>query len=542
MQKYRPSGSPLQRPFVFAVLSSSILFSAALISGLAWAQEAPAEEDENEEDGPEENQAPSPSPAVPTPDPTEPSFSRGDYLNDLVGQSGGLTSDEAARAAAEYSQDAKVAEADQASANAQQTKTLFNYAPRVTLTASYTRQSVPEQVDMFDGVNLVGTTVEGGEDASGGLLFAIDGSAFNFNPIPNQYYLNAGVVIPISDYLLNMTQSLKGVRAAKKSAKLNEKAARVSAAANARLAYYDWVGTKLGQGEAEKALERAREQYELLQNLQAAGRTARADVLRQDAFVANAELSVRRAATQETIARQNLHMMMSGGKGEPPAWRIGEDILRDDGSAVLKAEGLERYHEEALQNRLEIQALDSTVYALRQQKSVEKTRALPRVEGFGNVTYANPNQRFFPQQDEWNASWDVGIRAVWTLNDIGAASSDAKVTNAEVARVKAQRQQVRDALRTEVLSAYQSMQEAQLARETAERGVAAAEAAHADRKMLFEGGRATAFDVLDAETSLLTARLNLVQAYVNLKMAKVRFEHALGRDVSEVVKAPANDG
>jgi outer membrane protein TolC len=458
----------------------------------------------------------------------------------LVGQAGGLTSDEAAREAAAYSQEAKVAEADQASANAQRAKTIFNYAPKVTLTASYTRISVPESTNLFGDVSLVGTG-QAAAPLDPTQLFPIDSSAFSFNQIPNQYYLNAGVVIPISDYLLNMTQSLDGVRAAKKTAKLTERAARVSAASNARLAYYEWVRAKLAQGEADKSLERAKEQYKLLQNLAAGGRVARADVLRQDAFVANSELNVRRAATQEAIARQSLHMMMNGGKGKTPTWRIGEDVLREQAGDSVNAGDVERYHQEALRSRLEVQALDSTVYALDKQKSVEKTRALPRVEGFGNLTYANPNPRYIPQQDEWHATWDVGVRAVWTLNDIGAASSDAQVTSAEVARTRAQKQQFEDALRTEVLSAHQGLQEAQLALESAERGVAAAEAAHEDRRKLFEAGRATAFDVLDAETTLVGARLNLIQAYVGLRMARVRFDHALGRDVGDDALAQSGE-
>lgn len=529
------------RSVVSALMSSSVLSAVLFSSQVVWSQVGGEPTDDSAaggEDaavtGEEAARGSSRREAVSSP--------RNDGSADLrsiVGQPGGLTSEQAAQQAAAYSQEAKVAQADHKSAKAQQSRTVFNYAPRLTLTASYTRQSIPGQTNIFGGTSLVGTTGTGSPLADGE-IFAIDGASFNFNPIANQYYLNAGLVIPISDYLFNMTQSLEGVRAAKKTAKLNEKAARVSAAANARLAYYDWVRVKLAQGESDKSLHRAREQHKLLQNLYAAGRVARADVLRQDAFVANAELSVRSAATQETIARQNLHMMMNGGKGKAPNWRIGEDVLREEPGDLAKPEDIERYHREALQNRLEIQALDSTVYALGKQKSVEKTHAYPRVEGFGNFTYANPNPRFFPQEDEWNPSWDVGIRAVWTVNDVGAAAADANVTSAEVARVKAQREQIRDTLRTEVISAHQGMQEAALARESAERGVAAAEAAYEDRKMLFEGGRATAFDVLDAETTLVTARLNLVQAYVALRMARVRFDHALGRDVGGVVKAPQN--
>src|SRR5690606_35651582 len=67
-----------------------------------------------------------------------------------------LTADDAAREAATYSRQARVAEADHESASAQQSRTMFNFAPRVTLTASYTRQSVPPFQSFFGGASLVG--------------------------------------------------------------------------------------------------------------------------------------------------------------------------------------------------------------------------------------------------------------------------------------------------------------------------------------------------------------------------------------------------
>jgi outer membrane protein TolC len=54
---------------------------------------------------------------------------------------------------------------------------------------------------------------------------------------------------------------------------------------------------------------------------------------------------------------------------------------------------------------------------------------------------------------------------------------------------------------------------------------------------LFRAGKATSFDVLDAETTLVTARLNVVEAYVALRMARVRLDHALGRDLGSVAKS-----
>jgi hypothetical protein len=177
----------------------------------------------------------------------------------MVDTRGGLTADEAAREAASYSQEARAAQEDIKVARAEESRTLFNYAPRVTLTASYTRQSVPDQQSAFGDTNLVGTTGTG-VLAPTDPLFAIDSSAFSFNPIANQWYLNAGVIVPISDYLLNMSQAFAGADAAKKSAKTSEKAARVNASANARLTYYDWVRTRLKKVEARQSIARAEAQ------------------------------------------------------------------------------------------------------------------------------------------------------------------------------------------------------------------------------------------------------------------------------------------
>ena len=121
----------------------------------------------------------------------------------------------------------------------------------------------------------------------------------------------------------------------------------------------------------------------------------------------------------------------------------------------------------------------------------------------------------------------------WTVNDLGSNLADAQTTDAEIAKVNAQKQQLEDALRTEVLTARSALEEASLARESASRGVAASEAAYADRVLLFENGRATSLDVLQAEDALVSARMSLVDAYVDVRVAKVRLDHAVGRDIQE---------
>jgi outer membrane protein TolC len=265
--------------------------------------------------------------------------------------------------------------------------------------------------------------------------------------------------------------------------------------------------------------------------VQGAGRVSRADVLRQDAFLARTELDLRRARVQADVSQQQLHQLMTGGEGKLPAWKIGEDVLSERPGDNVSGEPIEALQNEAIKNRLEIQALENTVYALKQKSAVERSQGYPRLEGFGNLTYANPNQFYIPPAPDWNGSWDVGIRLTWTLNDLGSASAVARTTDSDAAQIRIQRQQLADQLRTEVLTSASTMEEASLARESAHRGLEAAQASYDDRVQLFQHGRATSLDLLESESALLRARLDLIQSYLALRMARVRFDHAVGRDV-----------
>ncbi len=457
----------------------------------------------------------------------------GNPFGPLVGRPGGLTSDQAAERASAISREASVRRAQIDAADAEVDETLYGYAPRVTLTARYTRMSEVPAADFGGGGNLVGTTDPPGPLGPGAPLFGIDSSAFSFSSPQNNYYLNAGVVVPLSDYLLNLSKSLAASKAQRRSAELQERAARALSAANARLTYYRWTREKLAMAEATQAVERAKAQLETVQKRYDAGQVARADVLRAEAFVASSELNLRRASTAEVVSREQLNVQMNGGEAYEGSWEIGEDVLAPfpEGGETKSLAELQR---EALDRRLEVRALDDTAYALRKAGEVHQTHGLPRIEAFGNFTYANPNPRIFPQTEEWNASWDAGIQVIWTLNDIGTNSSEARKREAEAREVEAQKHLFEDNLRTEVVSAYRTLKEAELATTSAERGLAAAEASYKDRFLLYGNGRATSLDLLEAESALIQARLGLVDAHIALRTARVRLDHAVGRDTQGI--------
>ena len=88
-----------------------------------------------------------------------------------------------------------------------------------------------------------------------------------------------------------------------------------------------------------------------------------------------------------------------------------------------------------------------------------------------------------------------------------------------------------DGLRAEVLQAHQGIQEARLAFQTTARGLKAAEEGYRVRRELLRYGRATSVEVIDAQTNLLRAQLDRINAHVDLLIARVKLDHAVGRDV-----------
>jgi outer membrane protein TolC len=130
----------------------------------------------------------------------------------------------------------------------------------------------------------------------------------------------------------------------------------------------------------------------------------------------------------------------------------------------------------------------------------------------------------------WRGTWDVGIQLTWTPNDTATASATASGIEAQRAKIEAQKGQLRDALRAEVFDAVQSVRESEVAVETSERGLKSAEEAYRARAEAFKYGRASSVELTDAETDLLRARLEMINANAALRIARVKLEHAAGRD------------
>jgi outer membrane protein TolC len=416
-------------------------------------------------------------------------------LDELVGRAGGLRSEDVAARAVATSPDVRRHTEEIAEAKAQLDRALYAFIPRFSSSAQYSRLSA------------VG-------------LPPIDGVALP--DLRNRTELDQTITIPLSDYALRLPQSYRAARLQQSSTTLNARASRLQTASDARISYYEWARAVLQRAVAEQAVEQARQHRKSAADLFEVGNASRADVMRAEASVASNELFLARAVRLEAILEDQLRTLMHDEGGR--RYEIGEDLQPapvTDGHAAL---------EQAWSNRLELRAAADAAESARARAKVELSAGLPKLDAFATLTTANPNSRYFPQRDSFDTTWAAGLQLSWSPNSVADARAAARAAQAQAAQSDAQRDALRDSIRGQVEDALQSLRAAESALVSTTRGLEAAEESHRVRRELFLQGRATSVELTDAETELTQARLDAIGARIDHREARVRLDHATGRD------------
>ncbi len=432
-----------------------------------------------------------------------------------------ITAEDVALRALSTSPDLEAKQADLAQAAAQVDQALVAFAPRIGLLARYTRLS---DIDApLLGVLPVAPTVPEGPIPPGTPLVNV---ATRFPVILNQGTFSATLLVPLSDYVFRLVQQKGAADGNARAAKVAGEAARLRVKAEAKLAYYAFARAQLSIPLAEQAVVAAHGHKEDVIHAFEAGQASRADVLRVESQLADSEHLLARTKNLADVAQAQIGALLHEPVGT--AYDVAEDLDRSVELDVLGTLG--SLVEEARSARLELRAIDETSRALDAQTSATKAGAYPRVDAFGDVTAANPNPRYVPQQATFHTTWAVGAQLTWAPNDAFSALAQGRAVAAKKAQADAEAKRLLDAIRIEVAQAVEHVQNARSALDTSKRSLLAAEEGYRVRRSLFQSGRATSVELTDSETEVTRARLASLGAKIDARVATVRLMHATGRD------------
>ncbi len=420
----------------------------------------------------------------------------------------GWTAERVAARAVEVSEQIDVAEIDRIRATTAAEWRAAEFAPRLNLRASYTRLSDIDQPP-----------------------FEFAGMAFDspFPQILDQYAVQASLTVPISDMFLAI---LPAYRAAKGSAEVTRwqtEVERQSAALTAREAFYGFARVEASQIVANDAVRLLEAYIDDLEALFGAGQVTEADVLQARARKAEAVGQLARLESARRVAGQNLRILLD----LPPdaAIGLGEDLARPPAPLPDRATLADGWRD-----RPEVQALRALGAVYDDQADAVGAARWPSLAVQANYTYANPNQRIVPQNEEFAATWDVSVILSWSPNAAVGAIAQREDVHLQARRTAAELEALREGLALQLEKAVGDYEAAIAVLAAADEQVAAARAAWIAQRDLLRAGEATPNDVLDAESALRRAQATLFDIRIDCHLARARVEHALGR------AAPENKG
>ncbi len=182
----------------------------------------------------------------------------------------------------------------------------------------------------------------------------------------------------------------------------------------------------------------------------------------------------------------------------------------------------------AFEKRPEVLGMNARVKAGEAGLTSARGGWWPQIYLVGNYDYDRPNQRYFPETDEFQDSWNVSISVsfdLWNWNQTGHQTTQAQ---AQLAQAEEGLSMTKDGITLEVTQSYLDIKKAKERKNVSEQGVAQAEENYRTMDGKYKQGLAANSELLDAEVALLQAKLNLTQSLVDYELAIAQLSRAIG--------------
>jgi outer membrane protein TolC len=258
----------------------------------------------------------------------------------------------------------------------------------------------------------------------------------------------------------------------------------------------------------EKQLDLAREFYE-------AGERSKFDVTNAEVELSNTKLNLIRAENALRLARVTLNNAM--GVPDAPEYTI-EDTLSFQKFPILFEEARDR----AFLNRPDIRSLAAKRESAEGSLQLARKGHLPTLSG--NANYWRSGDNYPPTQDNWSVGVTLTIpffSGFLTTHQVGEAMENLSV-------VKAKEEAVRQNVLLTVQQAYIKLLEAEERVGVAELTVKQAKENYDLAHGRYEEGVGIAIEETNALVSLSNARMNVVAALADYKVAEAELQRAMG--------------
>jgi len=372
--------------------------------------------------------------------------------------------------------------------------------PVVGVSASYTRLS--NNIDPFV------ITIPG-----------VGGFEINTN-IPNQFNNRATVQQPIFQGLKNWN-TLKALDQQKLAADFDVQKDKDDVKLMIVQAYYNLYKLQQTNALLDSNIAQTQVRVDDLTRLKNVGIILNNDVMR--AQLQKTNLLVNKADVESGIETANFNLNILLGLDGTTKFAV-----EDPSSVTNPDDATQSLIAAAFGARPELKAQDYRSKAADYQIKASKSAYMPTVNAVGNGYYSNPNQRMFPPEAKFKATWDIGVSVSWNIMQLYTARAVVNDSKNQKAQLQIATAQIKDAIQTDVNANVQALKVAQLKIDLAQQAI---DQATENRRILnnrFNSQIALLSDVLEGDVLLLQAQANLLNAKADVAIAGYKLQRSLG--------------
>ena len=273
------------------------------------------------------------------------------------------------------------------------------------------------------------------------------------------------------------------------------------------------------EGVARASVEQLQKQVQDAEARFRAGTITNADLLRFKTAAANARQQEIQAHTDGLIARQALLTYLGRNPEDPSIEFVEPEDLERHGAEPV-SHPVDTLINRSLAQRPEVLRAQQQAEAARDNDRAQFAALLPEVNLQASYAWTR-GQLFYPEN-----SFFVGILVNWPFWTWGTTFYAAKSAERQADAAEALSQDTRRQAAYEVSSRYVQLQAQFVAVEVAETAIKGAEEAYRVTDAQVRVGTGTTTDLLDAQSALTTARLNLERARYERAVARVALDIA----------------
>lgn len=226
-----------------------------------------------------------------------------------------------------------------------------------------------------------------------------------------------------------------------------------------------------------------------------------------------------RARNALSVARESFRTLI----------RLDDPAFEPDGELAYKPApcDLATLQEGSRELRPELRQMRIRISLLEEDVVVAKGDYYPSVRGFAQYAGTDPDTTDFGSVT-WGWHWSAGVAAQWSLFDSGLRRGVIREKQLELAKARADYDELLRVVFLEIKQAYLDLQDAAEATTGSRDNVQLAERALEIAKTRYDAGMSTYLEFTETNLALRTAKLSLYQALRDHMNAMTRLRHAAG--------------